>query len=214
MKVRLAALLAVGALLLLAVLAARGTSGIPVGTPAPGPPTPPQVQGLPIPEAPSISSEPIAYGAIVLIILVGIAVLLGLAMLISMLTGIRLRRRQRRTRLQQPLDEDSGMTGEQWLATVTKRALAEMDQKMGGPPSDAVIAAWVRLEESAAETGTPREPHQTPTEFTAAVLAGHTMDAEALGELKNLYHRARFGEPGSVTQADARRARSALEKIS
>jgi Domain of unknown function (DUF4129) len=88
-----------------------------------------------------------------------------------------------------------------------------MDRQEGGPPSGAVVAAWVELERSAAATGTEREPHQTPTEFTAAIIADHTVDTAALRDLRVLYHRARFGTPGDVTAADAMAARSALEKI-
>ncbi|MET0235938.1 MAG: DUF4129 domain-containing protein [Kibdelosporangium sp.] len=213
MRVRLAALLAVGALLLLAVLAARGTSGIPVGTPDPPPPPSARVEGLPIPDPAAISSEAVTYGALILIILVAIGVLLGLAMLLSAMAEIRVRR-ARRSRVPEALDSEPSVAGEQWLAKATRRALSEIDQRKGGPPSDAVIAAWVRLEESAAATGIGREPHQTPSEFAAAVLADHAVDTEALQDLKNLYHRARFGEAGTVTEDDARRARTALEKIS
>jgi hypothetical protein len=76
-----------------------------------------------------------------------------------------------------------------------------------------VIAAWVHLEQAAAASGTEREAHQTPSEFTETVLAEHEADSVALHELKAVYQRARFGEPGQVSSADAEAARAALERI-
>jgi hypothetical protein len=91
--------------------------------------------------------------------------------------------------------------------------VSEMDRRKGGPPSDAVIAAWVQLEEAAAASGTERAPHQTPSEFTETVLCQHNADAEALEDLRRLYHRARFGKPETVTPEDVTAARAALERI-
>src|SRR5690606_24892798 len=47
---------------------------------------------------------------------------------------------------------------------------------LAGPAPDAaaaVIAAWLALESAAAGSGAPRDPVQTPTEFTAALLRRH-----------------------------------------
>jgi hypothetical protein len=76
-----------------------------------------------------------------------------------------------------------------------------------------VQEAWLALEEAAAECGTARRPDQTPTEFTGAVLAGHDVDPMALATLRGLYQRARFGLPGSVTEADVATAITALDRI-
>ncbi len=80
---------------------------------------------------------------------------------------------------------------------------------------DAVIACWLRLEEGAAAAGTARRPAQTPTEFTAAVLAGATGpgDAEvAVRDLLHLYHRARFGSR-PLEEGAAERAAADLDRI-
>lgn len=73
------------------------------------------------------------------------------------------------------------------------------------PPGDAVIAAWVALERAAERTGVPREPAQTPTEFTVAVLGETRADPDATRALLDLYLRARFSEhplvPGDVARA-------------
>ncbi|MFD3445085.1 DUF4129 domain-containing protein [Microbacteriaceae bacterium 4G12] len=59
-------------------------------------------------------------------------------------------------------------------------------------PGDAVIAAWLSLEDAAAESGVRRHPAQTPTEFTLAILGSTRADADATRELLGLYHLARF----------------------
>lgn len=59
-------------------------------------------------------------------------------------------------------------------------------------PEDAVIAAWMSIEEAASRSGTPRRAAQTPTEFTLAVLDATPTDPAAARGLLSLYHRARF----------------------
>lgn len=59
---------------------------------------------------------------------------------------------------------------------------------------DAVIAAWVALEEAAARSGVARDPAATPTEFTVEVLDHTPADRAATRRLLGLYLRARFGE--------------------
>lgn len=68
-----------------------------------------------------------------------------------------------------------------------QRHLAEIER-----PVDAVVAAWLALEEAAASSGVRRSPAQTPTEFTVAVLERTDADPDATSELLALYHRARF----------------------
>nr|WP_083466868.1 DUF4129 domain-containing protein [Kibdelosporangium sp. MJ126-NF4]CEL19158.1 hypothetical protein [Kibdelosporangium sp. MJ126-NF4]CTQ95041.1 hypothetical protein [Kibdelosporangium sp. MJ126-NF4] len=213
MKVRLPVALAVAAFLLLAVVASKGSSGIPTGIVRPGTgPTVPIGDG-PLIGPPGGGDPFVTYSAGAIVVLVFVAALFGLAILVFMLGGIRFHRRRKRMRVQTVVADDVVDGGEPWLVRAGQRALLEMDRKTGGPPSDAVVAAWIHLERSAAETGLERQPHQTPTEFTAAVLAGQNADEQALSTLRKLYHRARFGQPGSVTDDDARQARRALEQL-
>src|SRR5437762_14082770 len=100
----------------------------------------------------------------------------GLSVFLVTLTTIRIwRRRGGRTTRQPSLLDDDGAAADvhTWVARATRRALVEMDRRAGGPPGDAVIAAWVQLEQDAAASGTERLPHQTPSAFTAEVLAHH-----------------------------------------
>lgn len=79
-------------------------------------------------------------------------------------------------------------------------------------PTEAIVAAWLALQEAAAMIGTPRGPADTPTEFTAKVLAYTPADRIAVGALLQLYHRARFstGGVGADARASARRCLSDL----
>ncbi|WP_225752705.1 DUF4129 domain-containing protein [Actinotalea sp. Marseille-Q4924] len=79
-------------------------------------------------------------------------------------------------------------------------------------PVDAVVAAWVRLEEAAAASGLPRDPASTPTEFTLAVLDRTRADRDATRTLLDLYLRARFGEE-HLTADDVAAARRAVDLL-
>jgi hypothetical protein len=87
-------------------------------------------------------------------------------------------------------------------------AAAAEQLRSAARPVDAVIAAWVRLEEAAAASGLPREPASTPTEFTLAVLDRTHADRSSTRVLLDLYLRARFGDEhlGADDVAVARRA--------
>lgn len=79
------------------------------------------------------------------------------------------------------------------------------------PPRDAVVAAWITLEESAARHGVHRSPSQTPTEFVTALLP-HSQDGAAAQELREVYLRARFSQR-PVTEQDVALAADALERL-
>lgn len=80
------------------------------------------------------------------------------------------------------------------------------------PPRDAIVAAWVALEDAAAHAGTTRDPAQTPTEFTVAVLHRTPADPDAVATLRALYHRARFARTPLGHDA-VHDARTALDRI-
>lgn len=80
------------------------------------------------------------------------------------------------------------------------------------PPRDAVVAAWVALEDAAALAGAHRDPAQTPTEFTVAVLDRTPADPDAVATLRALYHRARFRD-ADIDTGDVQTAREALHRL-
>lgn len=79
-------------------------------------------------------------------------------------------------------------------------------------PTDAIVAAWLALEESASDSGVPRAPASTPTEFTLDVLQRTTADPASTNGLLRLYHRARFSAAGA-DPADVDEARGHLAAI-
>lgn len=80
------------------------------------------------------------------------------------------------------------------------------------PPGDAVVAAWVALEESAARTGIVRERSTTATELTVQVLDATRADPVATRTLLDLYLAARFSDHPLTAQdvASARRCLGVL----
>ncbi len=82
----------------------------------------------------------------------------------------------------------------------------------GGAPSDAIIAAWVGLEESAAEAGLTRASSETPAEFTVRLIARRGTVADEAGTLLRLYERVRFGGY-EAQEPDRVRAREVLQRI-
>ncbi|MFC0681816.1 DUF4129 domain-containing protein [Lysobacter korlensis] len=79
-------------------------------------------------------------------------------------------------------------------------------------PSDAVVAAWLALEEAADRSGVHRRPSSTPTEFTMAVLAATPAPPAATRELLDLYRTARFSTH-PITATDLDRAAGCLAEI-
>jgi Domain of unknown function (DUF4129) len=207
-------MLALAALLLLAVVAARGATSITlhplhIGLPAKTTPPPPQSTD---PNQPIQGVGAITYG----IFLLGIVgLVLAVAAVITLITMIR--RRQRVRTLVTPRGNEQQAEGGVGaigpLVVAGRHALVQLRRREGGPPSDRVVAAWLSLEEAATETGTERQPHETPTEFVGSVLAGHDVNPDALDQLRRLYGRARFGRAGVLTDADAEAAGDALDRI-
>ncbi|MDM7854922.1 DUF4129 domain-containing protein [Cellulomonas alba] len=115
-------------------------------------------------------------------------------------------------------EADAGTeTGVDRMATLPALAEGVQDARLAlgqdVPPGDAVVAAWVALERAAQRTGVSRDPAQTPTEFTVAVLDETRADPAATRSLLELYLRARFSEH-PLTAADVTAAGAYLETLS
>ncbi|GAA3716620.1 hypothetical protein GCM10022399_36640 [Terrabacter ginsenosidimutans] len=61
-----------------------------------------------------------------------------------------------------------------------------------GEPRNAIVAAWLGLETSAAATGLPRLPAETSSEYTERVIGVWPVDSDRLGDLAALFREARF----------------------
>lgn len=224
----------VGALLL-ALASAAGTSAVDFGegwvvgfeagqdpppqvcTPEEAAMEPPPAHCPYEPETPTLIGSIAAVGLSMLLL---VMLLLFLFSLIVTIGAIRLRwRRRRRVRVGvQTEDVETGADdptrfGRVAMHRAARQALDELRRGAGGDPGDAVVAAWLVLEEAAAQAGSARAAHQTPTEFTTAVLSRHAVDTRALDRLRGLYQRARFGTDTVVTDADVAAATEALETL-
>ncbi|GAA4711079.1 protein of unknown function (DUF4129) [Promicromonospora umidemergens] len=96
------------------------------------------------------------------------------------------------------------------LQDAVSRALAHLDGH--ARPRDAVVAAWVALEDAAARAGAHRNPAQTPTEFAGAVLATTPAPPTSVARLRTLYQRARFTDR-PIDRTTVNHAREALADI-
>ena len=218
---------AVVALLMLAAVVAVGGSAVPLGEGKP-------LFGflrLPVIELkPTITTEPqvvrpggpdtwvdyLTWAVLSLpLVLLAVAIVSGLVLAV---------RRSRLRRPSWPSSPDRGPDEEfvpdlprALLLRAAELARAEFDEHRGEPAHDAVITAWLTLEHAAASSGTRRGAHQTPTEFTEAVLAVSAVDAAAialpLDTLRRLYHRARFDPAHRTGRPEADAARAALDAI-
>lgn len=109
------------------------------------------------------------------------------------------------------------------LRSGLEEALLQLERD--GEPADAVVRAWLGLQQTAEQAGVARWPSETPTEFTSRILrrffattheggrndAGPTGNA-AITTLLRLYLRTRFGEH-PVTAADVALVRQALREL-
>ena len=207
--------LALAALLLLAVVAARGATSFTLDPlRLTGHATQNQLTQTNADQLRgNAATTPIPYVAL---LLTAIGLLLTIAAAISVRTMITHRKRVRATAVPGGDETEEGAGAYGSLAPLVRagrQALARLRAHEGGPPSDRVIAAWLSLEHAAMQTGTERQPHETPTEFVGSVLAGHEVNREALDHLRRLYGRARFGVDGAMTEADAEAAGDALDRI-
>jgi len=185
------------AALLIVVLAASGSSPITLVNRLDDRP-PPQNRGpsldLSIPhELPDVVAVPFT---VFLLILTGL-VLFGL---VGIILAIELPRWRRRRGMRGVEIEEFDVGAPTPVIRRVEKALQEFTNHPQRPPRDAVIAAWLALEEAE-----HRLPHQTPTEFTEDLGVDATV-------LRNLYQRARFGHE-DVTARQAAEARQELGRI-
>lgn len=170
-------------------LAARGPTAVPTA----------------VPRASPASSG--AFGSVLLAVAIGLAVLL---LALAFLLWLRAGRRQRLAERADVLVDVDVLAPlpalRAGVAEAERRLLTESD------PTNAIIAAWLALEEAAASSGVRRQPSQTPTEFTLGVVEGTGVDAEPVHGLLRLYHRARFSVVGSPP-ADLAAARRCVSEL-
>jgi hypothetical protein len=185
------------AALLIVVVAASGSSPITLVDRLDDRPPPQQREpqlDVPFPqELPDVVAVPFT---VYLLVLAGL-VLFGL---VGIILAIELPRLRRRRGVRGVEIEDFEVGTPAPVVQRVEKALQEFTNHPQRPPRDAVIAAWLALEEAE-----PRKPHQTPTEFTEKLGVDATV-------LRNLYQRARFGHE-DVTAEQAEEAQRELGRI-
>ena len=96
------------------------------------------------------------------------------------------------------------------LRTGIELALQALDEQR--EPADAIVRAWLGLQETAAQSGIVRRAAETPTEFTSRILSRAFADDRAVRTLLRLYLRTRFGDH-PVTSDDVAVVRAALQEL-
>lgn len=96
------------------------------------------------------------------------------------------------------------------MEEASRRAFDELHR--AAEPGDAIIRAWLVLQDAAAESGLRRRPSDTPTDLTMLVLDRTRADPKAARGLLRLYHRARFGT-APMTEADQETALTHLQVL-
>jgi hypothetical protein len=96
------------------------------------------------------------------------------------------------------------------LRTGIALALQVLDEQR--EPADAIVRAWLGLQETAEESGIARRPAETPTEFTSRILSRAFADDAAVRTLLRLYLRTRFGDH-PVTSDEVAAVRAALQDL-
>jgi len=79
-------------------------------------------------------------------------------------------------------------------AVVIDDAAAQRAELRRGSARNAIVQCWLRLERAVERAGLVRDDADTPSEFTARVLAHYAVDPTAIDALAGLYREARFSD--------------------
>jgi hypothetical protein len=168
------------------------------------------------PLAPPPGSSSSALGAVVGWVLLALLLVLALALvavLVRLLVSAVRNRRPRREPEHHEQPEFGSSRGSAEATSVRRGIAAALEVLTEDrEPADAVVRAWLGLQQSAEDIGVARGSSETPTEFTSRVLSRTGADLLDIEVLLALYLRARFGrEP--ITATDAAAAVQALRAL-
>lgn len=173
-------------------------------------PTAPSVSAAPPSRPPAVSGTlPDWVGSAVLVFLAVLVAVL-LVLLVGALVRDQLRRRNRRAGRSRPAPRPEPSTADDLVAALDAGLLDLSDTDRD--PRRAVIACWVRLEQAAADAGTPRHPGDTPTDLVGRLLAEQRVDAGVLAALADVYREARYATH-TVDDRMRGQARAALQRL-
>lgn len=179
------------------------TTQAPLLPPTPNPSAAEQTQA-PVEAA---SGLPDWIGTATVVLLAILVIGMGVILTWALLRDVN-RRRRGRTGRRDP--RRAGNTAEDLVAALDAglEELSDADRD----PRRAVIACWVRLEQAAAEAGTPRHPGDSPTDLVGRLLAEQRVDAAVLAALMEVYREARYATH-AVDDRMRQQARNALERL-
>ena len=195
--------------------------------------TPPHVTPAPLPQPtvqqtvpPMVTGAPRDTGdntiltiiAVIMVLLVIAAVIAAVVLVVRALLGYWQSRPLRRTG---GAETDAEMAAETVLESVpdaqTVRrgiAVARAAVDTRPDPGDAIVAAWVGLEETAVDSGVGRGLSETPAEFTLRILLHRPGIDTPTRRLLRLYENVRFGGRAAdeTARAEASRALAEIEE--
>jgi hypothetical protein len=182
-----------------------GAQVTPTGTPGP----------LPSPDGGADDAQLIIGIVLVLIVLSMLILLLiwGIRMLLAAWRNRPLRR-QPGTQTDVEVQGADALADTEPDAPAVRRGIAAARAAVQerADPSDAIVAAWVGLEETAADSGIGRAPSETQVEFTLRMLLRRPGIEGPARDLLRLYEGVRFG--GHLASEQERAAAAeALESI-
>ncbi|MCI4064313.1 DUF4129 domain-containing protein [Micromonospora sp. R77] len=150
------------------------------------------------------------------LVLLGLAVLLALGYLVWTLVTGALRRTTRALPVARARRTAEGTARE--VVAALDAGLVELDDRSTDPRT-AVIACWVRLEETAQEAGVPRLAGDTPTDLVGRLLRGDAeagvpaiASADVLDGFAHVYREARYATH-AVDERMRDQARAALRRL-
>ncbi|MBD3940795.1 DUF4129 domain-containing protein [Microbacterium sp. NEAU-LLC] len=178
----------------------------------------PTATEAPLPEPPA-DADPGAVRTVILILLALVATALLALLVVAVVRAIRRAWENRELEARDGAVLAAAATGAavteaQPDAEVIQRGIAAALQHLDEPaaPGDAIVAAWVGVEEAASDSGVRRGVSETPGEFAVRIIVRRAAIGEDARRLLALYERVRFG--GYVaTEADRTAARRLLERI-
>ncbi|TWP37656.1 DUF4129 domain-containing protein [Leekyejoonella antrihumi] len=98
------------------------------------------------------------------------------------------------------------------LDEVTQAVSTQRSSLTVGTPRNAIIDAWISLEQSVEEAGVPLRASETSAELVIRVIDELDADSDALARLGRVYRRARYSSH-EITEDDRAAARDALEAL-
>ncbi|WP_433390081.1 DUF4129 domain-containing protein [Micromonospora sp. KLBMP9576] len=153
---------------------------------------------------------------VAVVVLLGLALLAAIAYLVWTLVQGALRRTTRALPPQRARRTAAGTARE--VAAALDAGLEELDDQ-DTDPRTAVIACWVRLEETAAGAGVPRLAGDTPTDLVTRLLRGDPAagvpaiaSGDVLAEFAHVYREARYATR-PVDERTRDQARAALRRL-